>query len=56
MVSNAAGESGDRADGADGTGSPLADRWVALDRGWQALALGLVIVAAHVAGQFAGVF
>jgi len=42
--------------GADrGTGSPLVDRWTALDRGWQALALGLGIVAAHAAGQAAGV-
>ncbi|WP_435072817.1 hypothetical protein [Halorubrum sp. HHNYT27] len=56
---------GDRTDGAsvgasvgasgDGdTGSPLVDRWLALDRGWQALALGLGIVAAHAAGQLAG--
>lgn len=43
-------------DDAHGTGSPLADRWIALDRGWQALALGLGIVAAHLAGQAAGVF
>ena len=34
----------------------LVDRWTALDRGWQALALGVVIVAAHAAGQAAGVF
>jgi len=27
--------------------SPLARRWQGLDRGWQALSLGLVIVAAH---------
>jgi len=33
----------DRADG------PLASRWRALDRGWQALLLGLAIVAASVA-------
>jgi|GEM_PF-1140098 hypothetical protein len=37
------------------TGSPLVDRWLALDRGWQALALGLGIVAVHAAGQVAGV-
>ena len=51
------------ADAADGAvdvgeprdaGSPLVDRWVALDRGWQALALGLGIVAAHAAGQAVG--
>ena len=29
----------------------IVDRWTALDRGWQALALGLGIVAAHLAGQ-----
>ncbi|MFO8113919.1 MAG: hypothetical protein R6U01_00950 [Halorubrum sp.] len=39
-----------------GTGSPLVDRWIALDRGWQALLLGLGIVAVHAAGQAAGVF
>jgi len=55
MVSDAADRPGDRADAAaDGT-SPLVDRWLALDRGWQALALGLA-VAAHAAGQVAGVF
>jgi len=37
----------------DGTGSPVVDRWLALDRGWQALALGLGIVAAHAAIQVA---
>jgi len=48
----------DASDAADarGTRSPLVDRWIALDRGWQALALGLGIVAAHLAGQAAGVF
>lgn len=56
MVSDGADGSGERAAGADGTGSPLADRWLALDRGWQALALGLGVVAVHAAGQFAGVF
>ena len=29
----------------------VVDRWTALDRGWQALALGLGVVAAHLAGQ-----
>ncbi|WP_164471142.1 hypothetical protein [Halorubrum sp. CSM-61] len=43
-------------DAAAETGSPLVDRWTALDRGWQALALGLGIVAAHAAGQVAGLF
>ncbi|MDB2223880.1 hypothetical protein PN419_15305 [Halorubrum ezzemoulense] len=33
------------------TGAGLVDRWTALDRGWQALALGLGIVAAHLVGQ-----
>jgi hypothetical protein len=45
----------DRAD-AVGTDSPIVDRWLALDRGWQALALGLGVVAVHAAGQLAGVF
>ncbi|ACM56027.1 hypothetical protein [Halorubrum lacusprofundi] len=63
MVSDAADGPGDRADrtgdrpdAAARTGSPLVDRWLALDRGWQALVLGLAVVAAHVAGQVAGVF
>jgi len=51
-----AGNGAADADDARGTGSPLVDRWIALDRGWQALALGLGIVAAHLAGQAAGVF
>jgi hypothetical protein len=55
MVSDGVGGSDKRADGAEGTGSPLADRWLALDRGWQALALGLGVVAVHAAGQLAGV-
>ncbi|PAU85121.1 hypothetical protein CK500_00160 [Halorubrum salipaludis] len=60
MVSDAAG-TGDGTDAADdagpaATGSPLVDRWTALDRGWQALALGLGIVAAHAAAQAAGRF
>jgi len=46
MVSDAAGE----------PGSPLADRWLALDRGWQALALGLGVVAAHAGAQAVGFF
>ena len=47
MVSNGDG------DGSDGsvTDTGLVDRWIALDRGWQALALGLGIVAAHLVGQ-----
>ena len=44
----------DRDAATGGTGSPLVDRWLALDRGWQALALGLGIVAVHAAGQLAG--
>jgi hypothetical protein len=32
-------------------GAGLVDRWTALDRGWQALALGLGIVAVHLVGQ-----
>ena len=38
---------------ADRPASPLVDRWTALDRGWQALVLGLGIVAVHLAIQFA---
>ncbi|WP_424014355.1 hypothetical protein ACOZ35_15245 [Halorubrum xinjiangense] len=40
-----------RPDAADATDPSLVDRWTALDRGWQALALGLGIVAAHLVGQ-----
>jgi len=32
--------------------STLASRWTALDRGWQALALGLGVVALHAVIQF----
>ncbi|MFC6754186.1 hypothetical protein [Halorubrum tibetense] len=45
-----AGDATDRPDDAgDGgdAGSPLVDRWIALDRGWQALVLGLGIVGVH---------
>ncbi|TKX80541.1 hypothetical protein [Halorubrum sp. SD626R] len=49
-----AADGGDDTAPARETGSPLVDRWVALDRGWQALALGLGIVALHAAGQAAG--
>ncbi len=35
----------------DGTGSPIVDRWITVDRGWQALALGLGVVAVHLAAQ-----
>ncbi|WP_128904205.1 hypothetical protein [Halorubrum amylolyticum] len=47
---------GDPADDGDKFDSILADRWLALDRGWRALALGLGVVAAHAAGQAAGLF
>lgn len=50
------GEEPDSDETAAGGGSALVDRWTGLDRGWQALALGVVIVAAHAAGQAAGVF
>ena len=49
MVSDVADEPLD----SDGSGSALVDRWIALDRGWQALALGLGIVAVHLAIQIA---
>ncbi|RLM76561.1 hypothetical protein [Halorubrum sp. Atlit-26R] len=61
MVSDAADGADARPDAGDGTdpqsdapdvaGPSLVDRWTALDRGWQALALGLGIVAAHLVGQ-----
>ncbi|MES3161645.1 MAG: hypothetical protein PPP55_08770 [Halorubrum sp.] len=38
----------DLGDADEGTGSTLVNRWIALDRGWQALALGLAVVVAHV--------
>jgi hypothetical protein len=41
---------------AAGADSPLVARWLALDRGWQALALGISVVGAHLAGQAAGLF
>ncbi|QWC19592.1 hypothetical protein [Halorubrum sp. 2020YC2] len=44
------GDEGAESDGSAGDAG-VVDRWTALDRGWQALALGLGIVAAHVAGQ-----
>ena len=50
MVSDAA-DGTDAPDAADAAGRSLVDRWTALDRGWQALALGLGIVAAHLVGQ-----
>lgn len=42
-------ENGDRSGGGEST--RLARRWRALDRGWQALLLGLGIVAVHLAVQ-----
>ncbi|MEZ3163785.1 hypothetical protein ABNG03_04040 [Halorubrum sp. RMP-47] len=61
MVSDAADgpeERPDRDEEADAHAAPanaadasVVDRWTALDRGWQALALGLGIVAAHIVGQ-----
>jgi len=56
MVSDATDGSGGRADVAAETDSFLVDRWTALDRGWQALALGLGVVAVHAASQAAGRF
>ena len=47
---------GDRTDAAGGADSPIVDRWLTLDRGWQALALGLAVVGAHLAGRAAGLF
>ena len=49
MASN--GDEGSRADRSTAGAGGLVDRWTALDRGWQALALGLGIVAAHLLGQ-----
>ncbi|WP_193309884.1 hypothetical protein [Halorubrum halophilum] len=54
MVSDATDDADSRPDAA--TDSPLAARWLALDRGWQALALGIAVVGAHFAGQAAGLF
>jgi hypothetical protein len=51
MVSDAADGTDARPDAPDATDPSLVDRWTALDRGWQALALGLGIVAAHLVGQ-----
>jgi len=52
MVSDSGEDLADEGIADDGTGSRLVDRWLALDRGWQALALGLGIVAVHAAIQF----
>jgi hypothetical protein len=49
MASNGDERSG--TDRSTGDSAGLVDRWTALDRGWQALALGLGIVAAHLVGQ-----
>jgi hypothetical protein len=51
MVSDAANGTNAQPDAAGETDPSLVDRWTALDRGWQALALGLGIVAAHLVGQ-----
>ncbi|WP_167551903.1 MULTISPECIES: hypothetical protein [Halorubrum] len=51
MVSDAADGTDAGAGDAGAAGPSLVDRWTALDRGWQALALGLGIVAAHLVGQ-----
>ncbi|WP_199233597.1 hypothetical protein [Halorubrum sp. SP9] len=51
MESDAADGTDARSGATDGADSSLVDRWTALDRGWQALALGLGIVAAHLVGQ-----
>ncbi|WP_199234101.1 hypothetical protein [Halorubrum sp. GN11_10-6_MGM] len=48
MASN--GDGGESSEGR-ATGTAVVDRWTALDRGWQALALGLGIVAVHLVGQ-----
>jgi hypothetical protein len=48
---DAAGGTAARPDARDATDPSLVDRWTGLDRGWQALALGLGIVAAHLVGQ-----
>ncbi|MFC5133316.1 MULTISPECIES: hypothetical protein [Haloferacaceae] len=42
-------ENGDGSGGVEGT--RLARRWQALDRGWQALLLGLAVVAVHLVIQ-----
>ncbi|QKG92097.1 MULTISPECIES: hypothetical protein [Halorubrum] len=51
MASDAADGTDAGAGDADAAGASLVDRWTALDRGWQALALGVGIVAAHLVGQ-----
>ena len=53
MASDGAGKS---SDSSGGTGVRLVDGWTALDRGWQALALGLGIVVVHaVVDAFGGI-
>ncbi|GAA0522186.1 hypothetical protein SAMN04488066_10563 [Halorubrum aquaticum] len=47
IAGGAGDDTDDVAAGADGDETRLSRRWRALDRGWQALCLGLAIVAAH---------
>jgi len=53
MVSNGDDETGPGGPTAERSAADdgIVDRWTALDRGWQALALGLGIVTAHLVGQ-----
>lgn len=53
MASNGDAGSGTDRSAADrpAADTGVVDRWTALDRGWQALALGLGIVAVHLVGQ-----
>lgn len=51
MVSDAADATDAPDSGSDAADAPFVDRWTALDRGWQALALGLGIVVVHLLGQ-----
>lgn len=58
MGSDGTNGDGSGRDGSNGNGSnengsalTLVDRWIALDRGWQALCLGIGIVAVHLIWQ-----
>ena len=51
MGSDASNRNDPEAKASPSVGPTLVDRWTALDRGWQALCLGLAIVAVHLGLQ-----
>jgi len=51
MGSDASNRNDPEAKASPSVGPTLVDRWTALDRGWQALCLGLAIVVVHLGLQ-----